>query len=380
MTQSRPRCSTYILIIAIALGVIGLGLVFNLVSAIPKKAQELYGPPSNRISTSQYYLISYRLVNNQDLLLNPVSPDSGEVEFSITPDEPLDSILARLKTHGLIHEIDTTRNYLIYTGLDTQIQSGNFALSASLPPTEIISLLLDSTPRDVTLVILAGWRMEEIAASLPTTGLEITPEEFTAAANTRFNNMQIVHEIPLGKNLEGFFPPGSYTVERALNADQLIRYLLLQFEERLPFEIRNNIEQQGLTLYEGVILASIIEREAVVEEEMPIIASVFINRLDIGMKLETDPTVQYAVGYNPSQNTWWTNPLSFANLEIDSPYNTYLYAGLPPSPIANPSLTALQAVAFPAQTPYYYFRAACDGSGRHNFSQTFEEHLSKACQ
>ena len=108
--------------------------------------------------------------------------------------------------------------------------------------------------------------------------------------------------------------------------------------ELLPFEIKNNIEQQGLSLYQGVILASIIEREAIVEEEMPIIASVFINRLNIGMKLETDPTVQYALGFNPTQNTWWTNPLSFADLEIDSPYNTYLYAGLPPAPIANPSL------------------------------------------
>jgi UPF0755 protein len=367
-------------IIAIVLGVIGIGLVLNLVAAIPQKAEDLYGPPSNRLSTTQYYLLTYQLVNNQDQLLNPVNPAGGQIEFTITPDEPLDSILTRLKTNGLIHEIDTIRKYLIYTGLDTQIQSGAFSLSAGSPPTEVIASLLDSTPRDVTFVILAGWRLEEISASIPSSGLEFTPEEFITAANARYNNLQIVHEIPLGANLEGFFPPGSYVVERNLNAEELIRYLLKQYDELLPFEIKNNIEQQGLSFYEGVVLASIIEREAIVEEEMPIIASVFINRLNIGMKLETDPTVQYALGYNLSQNTWWTNPLSFADLEIDSPYNTYLYAGLPPAPIANPSLAALQAVAFPAQTPYYYFRAACDGSGRHNFSQTFEEHLSNACQ
>jgi UPF0755 protein len=380
MTRSRPNCSAFILISAIVLGLIGLGLVFNLVSAIPKKAEDLFGSASNRLSTSQYYLLAYQLVNEQDLLLNPVNPSGTEIDFSISPDEPLDSILARLKTHELINEIDATRNYLIYTGLDTRIQSGNFKLSPSTPPTDLIASLLDPTPRDVTLVILAGWRMEEIAASLPTTGLSISPEEFTAAANTRFNNLQIVHEIPLGANLEGFFPPGSYSVERALSAEELIRYLLRQYEELLPYEIQNKIELQGLTLYQGVILASIIEREAVLDEEMPIIASVFINRLNIDMKLETDPTVQYAIGYNPAQNTWWTNPLSFADLEVDSPYNTYRYAGLPPAPIANPSLAALQAVAFPAQTPYYYFRAVCDDSGRHNFSQTFEEHLSYACQ
>jgi UPF0755 protein len=97
------------------------------------------------------------------------------------------------------------------------------------------------------------------------------------------------------------------------------------------------------------------------------------------MKLETDPTVQYAVGYNAAQNSWWTNPLTRADLEVVSPYNTYINPGLPPTPIANPGIPALQAVAYPAQTPYYYFRATCDGSGRHNFSETFQEHLDKAC-
>jgi UPF0755 protein len=134
-----------------------------------------------------------------------------------------------------------------------------------------------------------------------------------------------------------------------------------------------------LNLYKGVILASIVSREAIVEDEMPLIASVFYNRLNGGEKLETDPTVQYALGYNEAQGTWWTNPLSAADLLFDSPYNTYLYPGLPPGPISNPGLAALRAVAFPAQTPYKYFRAACDGSGRHLFAETFEEHLGNAC-
>jgi UPF0755 protein len=116
----------------------------------------------------------------------------------------------------------------------------------------------------------------------------------------------------------------------------------------------------------------------VVEDEMPLIASVFYNRLAVGWKLESDPTVQYALGYNEAQGTWWTNPLSAADLQVDSPY-TYVYSGLPPGPIANPGLAALKAVAFPAQTPYYYFRAACDGSGRHLFAETFDEHLGNAC-
>jgi UPF0755 protein len=89
--------------------------------------------------------------------------------------------------------------------------------------------------------------------------------------------------------------------------------------------------------------------------------------------------VQYAVGYNTAQKTWWTNPLSSKDLKIDSPYNTYTHIGLPPGPIASPSLTALRAVAYPAQSPYFYFQARCDGSGLHNFSTTYDEHLSKGC-
>ena len=138
-------------------------------------------------------------------------------------------------------------------------------------------------------------------------------------------------------------------------------------------------ENMGLSVDDAVRLASVIEREAVVDQEKTLIASVFLNRLAIGMKLEADPTVQYSLGYNEIQETWWTNPLSSADLQIDSGYNTYRYAGLPPGPICNPSVDSLRAVAFPAQTPYYFFRATCDDSGKHNFAETYNEHVGNAC-
>jgi UPF0755 protein len=153
----------------------------------------------------------------------------------------------------------------------------------------------------------------------------------------------------------------------------------MNFEAHLTSELKNGFENQGFDLCQAITLASIIQREAIVAEEMPLIASVFNNRLNSGNMLESDPTVQYALGYNPKQNTWWTNPLSLEDLQQESLYNTYLYAGLPPGPISNPGLNALQAVAFPAQTSYYYFRSACDGSGRHTFALTFAEHLANEC-
>jgi UPF0755 protein len=116
-----------------------------------------------------------------------------------------------------------------------------------------------------------------------------------------------------------------------------------------------------------------------VEEEQPTIASVFYNRLSQGMKLDSDPTVQYALGYNHSAKTWWTNPLSSQDLQINSPYNTYGSSGLPPGPIDSPGLSALNAVAKPDDTPFFYFRARCDGSHKHLFAQTYDEHLLNAC-
>jgi UPF0755 protein len=154
---------------------------------------------------------------------------------------------------------------------------------------------------------------------------------------------------------------------------------LSNFSIKVDFAMREGFQHQGLSLYQAVTLASIVQREAVVEDEMPLIASVFLNRLADGIKLDSDPTVQYALGYISRQKSWWKNPLTLDDLQVDSPYNTYRNPGLPPGPIANPSLNALLAVAFPAQTPYYYFRAACDGSGRHAFAKTFAEHQANAC-
>ncbi len=168
-------------------------------------------------------------------------------------------------------------------------------------------------------------------------------------------------------------------MSRDLSLQDLIATFLKQWDGAVNADMRQAFERQGLSLEQAVTLASMVQREAVVAEEQPLIASVFYNRLNAGMKLESDPTVQYALGYNDDQGTWWTNPLSLQDLEIQSPYNTYLVVGLPPAPIANPDLSALEAVAYPAQTPYYYFRARCDDSGQHVFAATFEEHLQNSC-
>ena len=306
-------------------------------------------------------------------------PQGDELRFEINIGESTLSITERLQSLGFIIDARAFRDYLLYSGLDASIQAGEYNLSSRMSSLEIAHILQDATPGEVTFTILAGWRLEEIAAALPTSGLEFSPRAFETSAANPPPVSPLVAELPTGASLEGFLYPDSYLLPRQISVDGFIRTLLEDFQVKVNDEILDGYQRHGLDIYQGVTLASIVEREAVIEDEMPLIASVFHNRLDAGMKLDSDPTVQYALGFNSEQDTWWTNPLSLADLQVNSPYNTYIAMGLPPGPIANPSLAAIKAVAFPAQTPYYYFRSACDGSGRHSFAETFEEHKLNQC-
>jgi UPF0755 protein len=147
--------------------------------------------------------------------------------------------------------------------------------------------------------------------------------------------------------------------------------------ERVDPQLTADAAAQGLSLFEVVTLASIVQRESVRAEENPAIAGVYRNRLNIGMKLDADPTVQYGIGYK--DGTWWPQITQADYVNAVHNYNTYLRNGLPPGPIANPGLSAIRAVVFPAASDYFYFRAACDGSGLHNFARTFAEHVANAC-
>jgi len=169
-------------------------------------------------------------------------------------------------------------------------------------------------------------------------------------------------------------------IDRKISAEGLVLTFLERFSQQVQPELIDKINAHGLSLYEGITLASIIQRETFKDEERAVMASVFYNRLREGMRLETDPTVQYALGYSKIWGNWWKTPLLTGDLKVNSPYNTYRIDGLPPTPIANPDLPSIEAVANPEVTDFYYFRALCDNSGYHNFSVTFEEHLSKGCQ
>jgi UPF0755 protein len=351
------------------------GLYFLFV-AIPGKVSQLYGPPSGSLTYGQAYQYPLKLYWYDGLLTEPLDPGGSEVPFAVEQGESVTSIAQRLEQSQLASDAAAFRDYLIYTGLDTTVQAGEYKLSPAMSMVDIARQLQDATPAEVDFVILPGWRLEEIAASLPTSGLSITSEAFLSAASTPPAGYDFLSDA---STPEGFLYPDTYVISRAITPDTLVDTFVRNFSLHLTNELTDGFSRQGLTVYQAVTLASIVEREAIKDDEAPVIASVYLNRLNLGMKLDADPTVQYALGFDGLDNTWWKNPLDLPDLQIQSSYNTYVNMGLPPGPICNPGLNSLQAVAAPAQTPYYFFRAKCDGSGYHIFAETFEEHLQNAC-
>ncbi len=379
MTRSRSPFRVFFFLLLISTICLGTFVVVSAPLIIQNRASQLFGPPSPQLSTiDQLYLSIVLLINGRDLT-NPNNISGPERAFTVIIGESVNSISHRLYVEGLIPDTDTFTQYLVYRGLDTSIQAGQYSLNQAMSAIEIAQELQDATPSHVTFRILPGWRLEEIASTLSTSGLSFTPDEFLSAAGTPNNGHQLSNNFPPQATLEGFFFPDSYFFPRETTVNQFILTILDNFQIKVEPGILEGLNRQGLNLFEGVILASIVEKEAVNSEEMPLIASVFHNRLAAGIKLDSDPTVQYAIGYNHEGNSWWKNPLSLDDLKVESPYNTYLYAGLPPGPISNPSLEAINAVAFPTQSPYFYFRAACDGQGGHVFAETFDEHVQNAC-
>lgn len=367
-----------------ALAAVGGGLW--MIRNLPIMAAQRFGPSGPGVIGMSRLMLAYRLLDGESDLLRPVSQvGQGEKqEFIIEVNETASQVSRRLELSGLIRSAEMFDYFMVYSGLDISIQAGVYELSPEMSALEIAAALQDATPSHIEFGILEGWRLEEVAASLPSSGLQIDAEEFLRAAYNP-DPAWLPSGIYPPTTLEGYLLPGVYSIPRDATLDVLITVLTEAFEERVTPEIIAAYQQQGLSLSEGITLASIVEREAVVADEQAMIAAVFINRLKLGMKLESDPTTQYALGYDAENQTWWKNPLSEADLSIDSVYNTYVYGGLPPGPICSADMSALEAVADPAadqlesKTPYLYFRSACDGSGQHRFAVTFEEHLLNAC-
>jgi len=334
------------------------------------------GEPAAQLSGFDRTLLATYLIVNQRDLSSPAGPQDLFATLEVEPGQDASTVAAELASLGVLKDPELLTRYLRYRGLDTGIEAGSYEVNGSMSPRDLAELLQRALASRYTLTIPEGWRREEVAEALAEFGLGFTAADFLTASQTA--PPRFVEPPGRTADLEGFLFPDTYRLDPRLTADEAVALMVETFEDRVGGELLAAFEAKGLTPYEAVILASIVERESALAAERPLIASVFFNRLALGILLQADPTVQYALGRQPDGN-WWKAPLTEADLRLDSPYNTYLYQGLPPGPIANPGLDSLQAVAHPADSAYLFFRAACDGSGRHAFAATFEEHVQNAC-
>lgn len=377
-TSTHKQFGTAAVLFLLAALCLVMAAITWIVLTIPDRAAASFGPASPTLSNFQLYNYAFKLEFQKEKLLYPINTDLCELTISIQAGDSIQVIADTIDQAGLLVDRDLFVDYLVYSGLDTKIQEGKHTLTSQMSAVEIAQELIDPTPDEVTFGLLAGWRLEEVAALIPSAGLSFSREDFLESMRNPSGAVDITF-WGSPSTLEGLLAPGEFTVGRETSLEDFLSLLINRQIENFTPEVINRLAEQGLSPYEGLILASIVEREAVVDEEKPMIASVFLNRMAIGMRLDSDPTVQYAAGYNEVQATWWSNPISWEQLQIDSPFNTYIYLGLPPAPICTPSLKAIEAVAYPEENPYYYFRAACDGSGKHLFAVTYEEHLLNEC-
>jgi UPF0755 protein len=377
MPKRRAKLRWF-LVIFLPLSMCTLAVASGLLAGyIPDLIADLGSPATWLRPHERLFLTTYLLLS-RDQLRTELRPDLPSVDLVVAEGATASEVALQLMQAGMIENPDLLVNYLRYRGLDRGIEAGNYSFAGDLTLIELGQALQSASSDESLFTVPEGWRREQIAEALGRRQSSIGAEEFLQVSSRRPSSYSFSGELPAEGGLEGFLFPDSYRLDAGTQALDLVTEMLDTFEMRVTPIIRLGFERQGLTIYRAVTLASIVEREAVVADERPQIASVFINRLALGMRLDADPTVQYALGLQPD-GSWWKGNLTFGDLEFESPYNTYLYAGLPPTPISNPGLSSLQAVAEPAQTVYLYFRAECDGSGRHRFAVSFEEHVANAC-
>ena len=345
---------------------------------VPIMAADSFGDAADNLTPFQKWNYSLQVLVHEKQLTTPASSTLLDTPFTISPGASVTSVAIQLEDYGLISNWQAVRYYIIYKGQDTQIKAGEFTLSPSMTAIEIANAIQSTYSDEVEFYIYPGWRAEEIAAALPTSGIEVSPDAFLAVVRNP-SVLGLTGNLQGLASLEGFLFPGSYVINRQVTAEELVLIFIQRFNEIVTPDIQARLQNNGLTFYQGIVLASIIQRETFDDSERAMMASVFYNRLASGMKLETDPTVQYALGYSDAWGGWWKTPLALSDLSFQSPFNTYIISGLPEQPISNPDLPSILAVAQPESSSFYYFRANCDGSGSHVFSQTFEEHLSKVC-
>lgn len=312
------------------------------------------------------------------------------VTLTITEDDDTGSVADKLTDADLVQYGMYFETRFRLSG--DELQPGTYILRRGMSVSEIIDAIsvpsadepdgtVEGPGEAIQVTFPEGLRIEEYAEALVDAGWQGDPAEFIDLAKhpTNKDSWDFMSGSPADASYEGFLFPDTYTIPADTAAQDIIDYLLSSFEANYSDQMRDQTEESGMSIFEVVTLASIVEKEAAVEEERVIIAGLYLNRIEQGMPLQADPTIQYVVG---TSDDWWPQ-LNTALIEqaANDPYNTYNpeVTGLPPGPIANPGIRAIQAVLNPDDNDYLYMQAKNDGSNTHAFTSSLEEHEQNIC-
>ncbi|MDO7908120.1 endolytic transglycosylase MltG [Paenibacillus sp. JX-17] len=309
--------------------------------------------------------------------MQPVSRQEQAVDFTIDKGMGTAAIADRLQEKGLIKNALVFKAYLKWKQAGGNFQAGTYAVQPGATFTEIINKLSAGDvvkPDMIKFTIPEGYTIVQIADKLQAEGIADKQTFLKLANDPASFHSPLLAGIPadakLRYKLEGYLFPETYELPKGSTVQEIIQRMLDQLQKELdPIpDLQALLDQRELTMHQALTMASLVEREVVADKERPLVAGVINNRLQRGMKLEIDATVQYLL-YKQKER------LLYRDLEVESPYNTYKYKGLPPGPIANPSLESVKAVLDPEKSDYLFYVTKKDGSQEHLFAKTYQEHL-----
>ncbi|MGB9792020.1 MAG: endolytic transglycosylase MltG, partial [Thermacetogeniaceae bacterium] len=260
-----------------------------------------------------------------------------------------------LQQKGLIRSARFFVWYARCNGEEKKIKAGSYRISSAWGISRILDVITEGKVISYRVTVPEGYTTEQIAHLLASKGIVSESDFMAAVSSAEFDFPFLKGCSPGPKRLEGYLFPATYEFQAGMSGREVVEQMLKAFQKAFSPELQRRAVQMGLTVREVVILASIVEREAKLDRERPLVAAVFLNRLKHGMRLESCATVQYVLGKQKER-------LTYDDLRIPSPYNTYLHDGLPPGPISNPGLASIKAVLYPAKVDYLYFVARGDGS------------------
>jgi UPF0755 protein len=270
-----------------------------------------------------------------------------------------------LLKHGIISNVTFFRIAAKMKGLENSLQAGDYAIMPGTSANKILQMMARGETAYQQITVPEGYTIDQIADLLEEKHFGRAAQFKAAAQLTKAQDVSS-NDVNVKYTAEGYAFPNTYRFSPGTSEEQILALMLKEFDKQVTPEMRDRAQALGLPIKDVIILASLVEKEARLPQDRPIIAAVFLKRLQLGMPLQSCATIQYILGYPKPE-------LSVQDTMLPSPYNTYQNMGLPPGPIANPGLASIQAVLYPAETDYLYFVA--DKQGAHHFSRTYEEHL-----